>query len=228
MSGAGLHGILSAASPFQRKQVVQKLLVGDLADLADEGLYQLLPKLSSQPGKDKKLKKTKKQGHWSQATQKEEWSKNKVQSNTGYSSSIGKNTPTPWYMGAFDTDKGICFVSLEENVVHELERYHAKGLMVEALREVIFPELNLRSYLHCRSDLDLQTIRKLIKGRSRDEAAELEQSLAEAMLKKMRRQINQHRNPNMKTTIGHPQATIPKDFNSALTYHRPQRVEWED
>ncbi len=60
------------------------------------------------------------------------------------------------------------------------------------------PELNLRSYLHCRSDLDLQTIRKLIKGRSRDEAAELEQSLAEAMLKKMRRQINQHRNPNMK------------------------------
>ncbi|XP_016145841.1 carbonic anhydrase 12 [Sinocyclocheilus grahami] len=224
----GLHGILSAASPFQRKQVIQKLLVGDLADLADEGLYQLLPKLSPQPGKDKKWKKTKKQRHWSQATHKKQWSKNKVQSNTGYSSSVGKNTPTPWYMGAFDTDKGICFVSLEENVAHKLERYHAKGLMVEALREVVFPELNLRSYLHCQSDLDLQTIRKLIQGRSRDEAAELEQSLAEAMLKKMRRQINQHRNPNMKTTIGHPQATIPKDFNSALTYHRPQRAEWED
>lgn len=227
MSGAGLHGILSAASPFQRKQVIQKLLVGDLADLADEGLHQLLPKLSSQPVQDKKWKKNKK-GHWSQATQKEQWSKNKVPHNTGYSFSARKNVATPWYMGAFDTDKGMCFISLEENVVHQLERYHAKGLMVEALKEVVFPELNLRSYLHCRSDLDLQTIRKLIQGRSRDEAAELEQSLAEAMLKKMRRQINQHRNPNMKTTIGHPPATVPKDFSSALTYRRPQRVEWED
>ncbi|XP_059402118.1 carbonic anhydrase 12-like [Carassius carassius] len=182
-----LHGILSTVSPFQRKQVIQKLLVGDLADLPDEGLYQLLPKLSPQSGKDKKLKKTKKQGHWSQATQKQQWSKNKVPSNSGYSLSIGKNTPTPWYMGAFDTGKEMCFVSLEENVVHQLESYHAKSLMVEALREVVFPELNLRSYLHCRSDLDLQTIRKLIQERSRDEAIKLEESLAEAMLKKMRR-----------------------------------------
>lgn len=224
MSGAGLHGILSAASPFQRKQVIQKLLVGDLADLADEGLYQLLPKLSPQPGVDEKFKKPKKQGQWSQATQKQQWSKNNVQS----SSSIGKKIPTPWYMGALETDKGMCFVSLEENVVHQLERYHAKGLMVEALREVIFPELNLRSYLHCRSNLDLQTIRQLIKGRSQDEATELEQSLTKAMLRQMRRQIKQHRKPNMKTTIGHPQATFPKDYNSALTYHSPQRVEWED
>ncbi|XP_067235108.1 uncharacterized protein ca12 isoform X2 [Chanodichthys erythropterus] len=220
----GLHGILSAASPFQRKQVIQKLLVGDLADLADEGLYQLLPKLSPQPGVDEKFKKSKKQGQWSQATQKQQWSKNNVQS----SSSIGKKTPTPWYMGALETDKGMCFVSLEENVVHQLERYHAKGLMVEALREVIFPELNLRSYLHCRSNLDLQTIRQLIKGRSQDEATELEQSLTKAMLRQMRRQIKRHRKPSMKTTIGHPQATFPKDYNSALTYHSPQRVEWED
>uniref|UniRef100_A0A9J7YKP2 Carbonic anhydrase XII n=1 Tax=Cyprinus carpio carpio TaxID=630221 RepID=A0A9J7YKP2_CYPCA len=224
----GLHGILSAASPFQRKQVIQKLLVGDLADLADEGLYQLLPKLSPQSGNDKKLKKTKKQEHWSQATQKQQWLKNKVPSNSGYSLSVGKNTPTPWNMGTFDTGKEMCFVSLEENVMHQLERYHAKGLMVETLKEVVFPELNLRSYLHCRSDLDLQTIRKLIQGRSRDEATELEQSLAEAMLKKMRRQINQHKYPKMEATIGHPQATVPKDFNSALTYNRPQRVEWED
>lgn len=226
MSGAGLHGILSAASPFQRKQVIQKLLVGDLADLADEGLYQLLPKSSPQQGIDKKWKKTRKQGQWSQATQKQQLSKNKVQG----SSSGGKKTPTPWYMGALDTDKGMCFISLEENVVHQLERYHAKGLMVEALREVVFPELNLRSYLHCRSNLDLQTIRQLIQGRkeARDEAAELEQSLTKAMLRQMRRQIKRHRNPNMKTTIGHPQATFPKDYNSAFTYHSPQRVEWED
>lgn len=224
MSGAGLHGILSVASPFKRKQVIHKLLVGDLADLADEGLYQLLPKLSPQPGVDNEWKKSKKQEQLSEAAQKQQWSKNNVPS----SSSFGKKTPTPWYMGALDTDKGICFVSLEENVVHQLERYHAKGLMVEALREVVFPELNLRSYLHCRSNLDLQTIKHLIKGRSQDEATELEQSLTKAMLRQIRRQIKQHRNPNMKTTVGHPQATFPKDYNTALTYHSPQHVEWED
>ncbi|XP_056308360.1 carbonic anhydrase 12 isoform X2 [Danio aesculapii] len=217
------------ASPFHRRQVIQKLLVGDLADLADEGLDQLLPKLNLHMDADKKLKRPKKQRQWSQATQKHQWSKNSVPSDNGYPPSVGKKIPTPWYMGAFDTDKGICFVSLEEQVIHQLERYQARGLMVEALREVIFPELNLRSYLHCRSDLDLQTIRQLIQGRSRDEAAELEQSLTKAILRQMRRQIKRRRKPNIKTTMGHPQATVPKDYNLELAYnHRPQHVEWED
>lgn len=202
MSGAGLHGIFSVASPFERRQVIQKLLAGDLADLADEGLYQLLPK--PQPGLNSKWKTTKRLGLHNQA--------NKVQSNTGH---IRKNLPRHGY-------KDLCFKTLEKNVLHQIQRRNANGQMVEALRDVVFPELNLRSYLDCKSELDLQTIRQLVQGRSTDEAAELEQSLTKAMLRQMRR----HRHPNQKAITGHPRATFLKDLSSA--YHKPQHVEWED
>lgn len=215
MSGTGLHGIFSVASPVERRQVVQKLLMGDLADLADDELYQLLPKLNPQPGANNKWKTTKNHGLHNQATQHHQSPNNKVQSVTG------KNLPR-------HSSKGLCFQSLEKKVLHQLQRYNAKGQTVEALRDVVFPELNLRSYLDCKSDLDLQTVRQLVQGRSRDEAAELEQSLTRAMLRQMRRQIRLHRHPNPKSITGHPRATSGKDFSLGSAYHRPQQVEWED
>ncbi|XP_051546208.1 carbonic anhydrase 12-like [Myxocyprinus asiaticus] len=203
----GIHGIISVASPFQRRQVIQKLLVGDLADLADDGLSQLLPKLNPLPG----------------AAQKQHWPKNKVPSNT-----VVKNMPTSPYMGTLDLNNGLCFESLEKNVIRQLQRYHVKGQMVQALREVIFPELNLRSYLDCKSDLDLETIRQLVQGRPRDEAVELEQSLTKAMRRQVRKQIKRQRNPNLKSITGHPQATIIKERNLESSYNRLQQVERED
>ncbi|XP_055048985.2 carbonic anhydrase 12 isoform X1 [Misgurnus anguillicaudatus] len=195
----GLHGIFSVSSPFERRQVVQKLLAGDLADLADEGLYQLLPK--PQPGLNSKLKTTKRWGLHNQA--------NKVH--------VRKNLPRHGY-------KDLCFKTLENDVLHQIQRHNANAQMVEALRDVVFPELNLRSYLDCKSELDLQTIRQLVQGRSTDEAAELEQSLTKAM----RRQMRRHRHPNPKAITGHPRATFLKDFSLSSANHKPQHVEWED
>ncbi|XP_051548127.1 uncharacterized protein LOC127437324 [Myxocyprinus asiaticus] len=211
----GLHDILSVASPFQRRQVIQKLLVCDLADLADEGLYQLLPKMNHKPGVDIKLKNIKKL--WSQATQKQHWPKNKAPSSTA-----GNNMPASPYMSTLYMNKVLCFESLEKNIIHQLQRCQAMGQMVQALREVVFPELNLKSYLDCRSDLDLEAMRQLVQGRPRDEAAELEQSLAKAMQRQMKRQIKRQRNPNLKSITGHPQAMILKNYNLASSYHRPQ------
>lgn len=181
--------------------------MGDLADLADDGLHQLLPNLNPQPGANNKWKTTKKHGLHNQATQHQQWPKN----------------PT-LPVGS----KEFCFESLEKKVLHQLQRYNAKGQTVEALRDVVFPELNLRSFLDCKSELDLQTVRQLMQGRSGDEAAELEQSLTKAMLRQMRRQIRLHRHPNPKSIAGHPRATSGKDFNLGSAYHKPQRVEWED
>ncbi len=169
MSGAGLHGILSAASPIQRKQVIQKLLVGDLADLADEGLYRLLPKLSPQPGKDKKLKKTKKQGHWSQNSER---AMVKEQGAKQYWLLLFRWEETHQHHGIWEH-----LIRIKRYALYPWRRTlctNSRDTMQRVwwlkLWERLFPELNLRSYMHCRSDIDLQTIRKLIQGRSRDES----------------------------------------------------------
>ncbi|XP_056595871.1 carbonic anhydrase 12 [Triplophysa dalaica] len=218
----GLHGIFSVTSPAERRRVVQKLLMGDLADLADDGLHQLLPNLNPQPGANNKWKATKTHGLNNQATQHQQWQKDpKVPSDTVRTSSIGKYLPR-------HGSRELCFESLEKKVLHQLQRYNAKGQTVEALRDVVFPELNLRSYLDCKSELDLQTVRQLVQGRSKDEATELEQSLTKAMLRQMRRQIWLNGHPNQKSIMGHPQATSVKDFSLGSAYHKPQQVEWED
>lgn len=222
MSGTGLHGIFSVTSPAERRRVVQKLLMGDLADLADDGLHQLLPKLNPQPGANNKWKTTKTHGLHNQATQHQQWPKDlKVPSDTFHIPSIGKNLPR-------HGSRELCFESLEKKVLHQLQRYNAKGQTVEALRDVVFPELNLRSYLDCKSELDLQTVRQLVQGRPKDEATELEQSLTKAMLRQMRRQIRLNGHPNQKSIMGHPRATSVKDFSLGSVYHKPQQVEWED
>lgn len=63
----------------------------------------------------------------------------------------------------------LYFYSLEKNVISHLPTPHSKAERMNTLRHIVYPELNLRSYLACRSELALSTIRYLLQERP-DEA----------------------------------------------------------
>lgn len=228
-AGRGLHGILTVTSPLTRKGVVQQLLVGDLADLADEGLYQLLPSglEKLQAGRKKDLKKE----------QSERLAKSKQQT---LNPSLWKKSQNGLSVGKLGlAEDALCYVSLEQKVFHQLKRSHAETQLVQALRDRVFPELNLKSYLDCRSDLALPAIRQILSRRqSRDEALELDRSLTKALTNQ---NLNHKHNQIQKTTTaikknvpvvnygGAEPAIIPRNPNN-LGYPHPWLLpmEWED
>lgn len=218
-AGRGLHGTLSLTSPLTRKQVVQQLLVGDLADLADEGLYRLLPSGSEKlhAGRKKDLK-----NHHSETL-----SKSKQQM---LNPSPRKKSQSNHYVGKLRlAEDALCYVSLEQRVFHQLRQSHTENQLVHALRDVIFPELNLKSYLECKSDLALPTIRHILRGRPTDEVLELDRSLTKALM-------------NQKKTSSAPKQTAPitksDSFSPANAPRKPHSqgyphpwllpMEWED
>uniref|UniRef100_A0A3P9KBM5 Carbonic anhydrase n=1 Tax=Oryzias latipes TaxID=8090 RepID=A0A3P9KBM5_ORYLA len=170
--GRGLHGILTVTSPHTRKQIIQQLLVGDLADLADEELHKLLPSGSQklQAGRRKDFKK------W----QRDSLAKPKQQMT---SPSLRRKSQTDCFVGklglAGDT---LHYSSLEQRVFHQLKQSHRKNHLVQALRDAVYPELNLKSYLECKSHLALPTVRQILCGRPTDEALELERTLTKAWM----------------------------------------------
>ncbi|KAM6937098.1 uncharacterized protein ca12 [Xenentodon cancila] len=170
--GRGLHGTLTVTSPLTRKQIIQQLLVGDLADLADEGLYKLLPRGAQklQAGRRKDLR------NW----QSETLTKPKQQT---LSPPLWKKSQANHYVGKLGlAEDTLCYASLEQRVSHRLKQSHSEKDLVQALRDAVYPELNLKSYLDCKSDLALPTIRHILRGRPTDEAFELDRSLTRALL----------------------------------------------
>ncbi|KAI3371291.1 hypothetical protein L3Q82_023908, partial [Scortum barcoo] len=132
--GRGLHGTLTVTSPLTRKQIVQQLLVGDLADLADEGLYQLLPS-----GAEKLQKKDLK------SQQSESLAKYKQQT---LNPSLWKKSQVDHSVGKLGLAEGaLCYISLEHKVFQQLKQSHTENQLVQTLRDSVFPELNLKSYL---------------------------------------------------------------------------------
>ncbi|XP_059191873.1 carbonic anhydrase 12 [Centropristis striata] len=215
--GRGLQGTLTVTSPLTRKQIVQQLLVGDLADLADEGLYKLLPSGSEKlhAGKKKDLKN------------QQTVAKSKQQM---LSPSLWKKSQTNRSVGKlWLAEDALCYVSLEHRVFHQLKQSHAENQLVQALRDVTFPELNLKSYLDCKSDLALPTIRHLLRGRPTDEAFELDRSLTKALMNK------KHITPAIKKSVpvtnygGFSPATVSRKPHSQ-GYPHPWLLpmEWED
>lgn len=215
--GGGLHGTLTVTSPFTRKQVVQQLLVGDLADLIDEGLYQLLPSGSElHAGKRRNLKS------------KQSVTKFKQQMlNPGLLKKSQTNHPVGKLRLANDA---LCYVSIEQRVFHQLRHTHTETQLVQALRDAVFPELNLHSFLDCKSDLALPTIRHILRERPpTDEAFELERSLTKVSM-------------NQKKTSTVIKHSVPETKNSSVSStsvprkphgHRHQHpwllpMEWED
>ncbi|XP_068596030.1 carbonic anhydrase 12 [Brachionichthys hirsutus] len=166
--GRGSHGIRTVASPLTRKRVVQQLLAGDLADLADEGLHRLLPSGSE------KLHAGKRKGFENQKS--ETLMKSRQQT---LNPSLLKKSQADGSVGvAALTEGGLCYVSIERRLSQQLKQSHSQTQLAQALRDRVFPELNLRSYLDCKSDLALPTIRHILRGQPpTDEAFELDRSL---------------------------------------------------
>ena len=179
-AGRGLHGILTVTSPLVRKQIIQQLLVGDLADLADEGLYQLLPS-----GPEKRLVADKKRKAFNnkQGTRTQHTNPNKQLLHPP-KKSRGHN---PLGGGTGLTEEALCYVSLEHQVLHQAKLSHTEAQVVHTLRDLVFPDLNLRSYLGCKSELDFSTIRHIVRGRPTDEVLELDGSLRRASVGVMKK-----------------------------------------
>lgn len=218
-AGRGLHGTLTVSSPLERKQIIEQLQVGDLADLADEGLYQLLPSGSEKlhAGREKDLKDT----------QSETLAKSKHQT---LNPSLWKKSQTKHTVGKSGLAKdALCYVSLEQRVLRHLKHSHTENQLVHALREEVFPELNLNSYLDSKSDLALPTIRHLLRGRPTDEAFELDRSLTKALMSQRRT------SPTIREGVPFPNygslspSTVPRKPNNR-GYPHPWLLpmEWED
>ncbi|XP_042182665.1 uncharacterized protein ca12 [Oncorhynchus tshawytscha] len=278
--GRGLQGATqTVTSPFLRRQVINQLLDGDLADLADQdglnqlldgdladqdglnqlldgdladlvdqdGLNKLLPKKPRAPGKkgwtqshigSKHYQNT---GSQTQNSLQQQRSKpNKVPSGgTGAARLVPspwknqQNRQPVWKLGL--SEDMLCYVSLEQDVSRQLSRgrspTHTDTQLVQALRETLFPELNLRSYLGCKSDLALFTIRQLLRGRSAtDEALELDQAIVKALggtgqrgstAQQQTKTLSKHQ-----TGFAPAPAAVPKKPNQPIPWLQP--MEWED
>uniref|UniRef100_A0AAY4DHL5 Carbonic anhydrase n=2 Tax=Denticeps clupeoides TaxID=299321 RepID=A0AAY4DHL5_9TELE len=170
--GRGPHGSLRVVSPLVKRRIIQQLLAGDLADLADEELYKLLPNIRQMPWASNKWIKTK-----SQQSHYQDRQKNRL------NAVFAPKTSQDWqHLGRFDLNEGtIDFSVLKQDVELLTYRAHDQDSLVQSLRNAVFPELNLRSYLSCKSELDLATIRKILSGRRTDEVNEMDQSLTKAL-----------------------------------------------
>ncbi|XP_056455729.1 carbonic anhydrase 12 isoform X1 [Gadus chalcogrammus] len=182
--GRGLHGIQTVTSPLVRKQIIQQLLVGDLADLADEGLYKLLPS-----GPEKRLVADKKRKAFNNQhgprTQHTNPKKQLLHPPPPPSKKSRSHNHLGGGMGL--TEEALCYVSLEHQVLHQARQSHTEAQVVHTLRDLVFPDLNLRSYLGCKSELDFSTIRHIVRGRPTDEVLELDGSLRRASVGVMKK-----------------------------------------
>ncbi|KAM4618241.1 carbonic anhydrase 12 [Polymixia lowei] len=219
--GRGLHGTVTVTSTLMRKQIIQQLLVGDLADLADEGLYQLLRSGQERPHAGKKWKDLKNQHSRTLSNPKQHQSKPSLKK---------KKSQTNRYVGKSGlTDDMLCYVSVEQRVIHQLKQSHTESQLVQALRDVVFPELNLRSYLGGKSDLALATIRHILRGRPTDEAFELDRSLTKASKGKRKTSANTKQGMPMTDYGGLSTATVPvKSHQQGYPHPWLLPMEWED
>ncbi|KAG7276251.1 hypothetical protein CRUP_018633 [Coryphaenoides rupestris] len=224
--GRGLHGTRTVTSPLLRKQIIQQLLVGDLADLADEGLYQLLPSGPDKPlaaGKKWKALNDKHGPRTHHANPKKQvpHPPKKSRNNNHYASSLGLMTEEP-----------LCYVSLEHQVLHQAKQSHTEAQLLLALRDLVFPQLNLRSYLGCKSELDFSTIRRIIRGRPTDEALELNNSLRRAekvgLKKKFPSGASKHGGATAKYEGLSNAAGPPKSQPQGFPHPWLLPMEWED
>ena len=172
-AGRGLYGPLTVTSPLVRKRIIQQLLVGDLADLADEGLYKLLPQAAVNPPTSNKWSYLNRPYDSTLSMPKQQW----------WKPSLHKKSQINRYVGMLGlAEDALCYVSVEQEIMRQLRRSRTESELVAALREAVFPELNLRSYLECKSDLALSTVRLILRDRPTDEATELERSLTRATM----------------------------------------------
>lgn len=200
--GRGLHGIPTVTSPLKRKQIVQQLLVGDLADLADEQLHRLITHVSQkfQPG-------------WKKDTMRDTAVRSKQR--LPISSLLKKSHTVTSAQKLGLTKEALCYSSIEEKILHQLRQSHTEMQLVQTLKDTIYPQLSLKSYLECKSDLSLLTVRHILRGRPpTDEAIELDLSLRNAL--KTQQEKKTFATIKKRKESGFGAATIPKNPHSWL------------
>ncbi|XP_076863630.1 carbonic anhydrase 12 [Brachyhypopomus gauderio] len=224
----GQHGRHLVASPLQRRQIIQQLLMGDLSDVMDESLHHLLPKLARKPWVAKKRKTNQRYQHWSQITEKKQ--RNQMPNPTGKTPSVWKTVHiSPCWQKYGINEDSLSYTHLKNNVTLQLGRHHTDIQVVKALRKAVFPELNLRSYLNCKSDLDLQTIRCLLRTRPTDEATELDQALTKASQRQKLKPMAENRGPALTKLTGQTSVTIHKNAHNMVPANlKEHATEWED
>lgn len=118
-------------------------------------------------------------------------------------------------------EDALCYVSLEQNILHQLQQSHTENQLIHTLKDAVYPELNLKSYLDCKSDLALPTIRRILRGRPTEEALELDRSLTKAL-------IGQRKSPIKKTVpvTNSLSAAVPRNQGFPHPWLLP--MEWED
>lgn len=120
----------------------------------------------------------------------------------------------------------LSYSSFEKKVHRQLKESRPEPQLAGALRDALFPELNVRSYLACRSELALPTVRFLLKGRPMDKAAE--QDLYAALSSYGSRKMHPLHQTHAKQR-GHHQAMAQKNTQNQA---RPNPMflgwEWED
>lgn len=206
-AGRGLHGIPTVTSPLRRKQIVQQLLVDDLSDLADERLHQLLPGGSQnfQPG-------------WKQDAIRN----SAVRSKHLLNSSPPKKSHTITSARKLGLAKEVlCYNSIEQKILHQLQQSHTEMQLVQTLKDTIYPQLSLKSYLESKSDLSLLTVRHILRGYSTNDAKELDLSLRNAL--KTQQQKKTFLSVKKRKESGFDTDTVPKNPHSWLL-----PMEWED
>lgn len=208
--GRDLNRIPTVTSSLRRKQVVQRLLVGDLADLADEQLYHLLP-----GGSENILVGRKRDVNSATAAKSKHLAPLKNSQTTHSEGKLGL------------AKEELCYNSIEEKVRHELRQLHAEAQLVQTLRYDVFPQLNLKSYIDCKSDLAFPTIKHILIGRLlTDEVIELDHSIRKALIHRKAAKANRKSIPARKHGGFYPGNAHRKPITDAHSMLRPK--EWED
>ena len=206
--------MIRVTSPIRRKQIVQQLLIGDLADLADEGLHQLLPS----------------------GTEKIHAGKRRNQKNK-QSETLAKSKQHKQYPSLMNDQNNqlvlakdaLCYVSIEQRLLQQLRQSHTATQLPKALKDTVFPQLNLKSYLECKSDLALPTIRNILSGRPpTDEAFELDRSLTQAMGNRKNSRPFKPNVPVKKNGGVNPASPPSKSHGTGYPHPWLLPMEWED
>ncbi|XP_023666948.1 carbonic anhydrase 12 isoform X1 [Paramormyrops kingsleyae] len=166
--GDGMQGVDTATSPLRRRQAIQKLLASSLAKATHKEAPQIQPRISHTLDSSKKWENWENKHILGQSTLKENLPKLKA----------GSLLLKLWNSRITGlSEESLCYSTVEKRTMLELKKAHLKNRLAEALREVVFPALNLGSYLNGRSELSPFTVRHLLHSQRKHELEKLQNSL---------------------------------------------------
>lgn len=168
-----MQGVDTATTPLRRRQAIQKLLASSLAKATHKEARQIWSRLRHTLDSSKKWENWENKHVSGQSTLKEDLPKLKAGS---LLLKLWDSTITGL------SEESLCYSAVENRTMLELKKAHLKNRLAEALREVVFPALNLGSYLNGRSELSPFTVRHLLHSQRKHEREKLKNSVMKPAL----------------------------------------------